>query len=79
MPSSTSTPTVKGNLAASPVHRKRSLCLRRQPLQRTPQTETASFQGLSFTQLKELLAQTEDEIADRRVEELKVLADGYAK
>ena len=45
----------------------------------TLQTETASFQGLSITQLKELLAQTEDAIADRRVEELKVLADGYAK
>ena len=25
------------------------------------------------------MAQTEDAIADRRVEELKVLADGYAK
>ena len=45
----------------------------------TPRTETASFEGLSITQLKELLAQTEDAIADRRVEELKVLADGYAK
>lgn len=45
----------------------------------TPRTETASFEGLSITQLRELLAQTEDAIADRRVEELKVLADGYAK
>ena len=45
----------------------------------TPRTEKASFQGLSFTQLKELLAQTEDAIADRRIEELKVLADGYTK
>ena len=45
----------------------------------TPRTEKASFQGLSFTQLKELLAQTEDAIADRRIEKLKVLADGYAK
>ena len=45
----------------------------------TPQTETASFKGLSITHLKKLLAQTEDAIADRRVEELKVLADGYAK
>ena len=45
----------------------------------TPRTEKASFQGLSFTQLKELLAQTEEAIADRRIEELKVLADGCAK
>ena len=45
----------------------------------TRQTETASFHGLSITHLKELLAQTEDAIADRRAEELKVLADGYAK
>ena len=35
----------------------------------TPQIDTASFQGLSFTQLEELLAQTEDAIADRRVKE----------
>ena len=34
---------------------------------------------MSITELKELLARTEDAIADRRVEELKVLADGYAK
>ena len=45
----------------------------------TPQTETAASRGLSLAQLKELLAQTEDAIADRRIEELKVLADGYAK
>ena len=45
----------------------------------TPQTDTAAFRSLSITQLKELLAQTEDAIADRRIEELKVLADGYAK
>ena len=42
----------------------------------TPQTDTAAFRGLSITQLKELLAQTEDAIADRRIEKLKVLADG---
>ena len=34
---------------------------------------------MSLAQLKELLAQTEEAIADRRIEELKVLADGYAK
>ena len=45
----------------------------------TPQTDTAAFRGLSLAQLKELLAQTEEAIADRRIEELKVLADGYAK
>ena len=45
----------------------------------TPQTDTAAFRGLSLAQLQELLAQTEEAIADRRIEELKVLADGYAK
>ena len=45
----------------------------------TPQTDTAAFRGLSITQLKKFLAQTEDAIADRRFKELKVLADGCAK
>lgn len=45
----------------------------------TPQTDTAAFRGLSITQLKELLTQTEDAIADRRIEELKVLADRYVR
>lgn len=34
---------------------------------------------LSLTALQALLAQTNAAIEDRRVEELKVLADGYAK
>lgn len=34
---------------------------------------------LSLTALQDLLAKTNAAIADRRVEEVKVLADGYAK
>jgi len=45
----------------------------------TPETTTISFRGLSLSALQERLAQTNDAIADRRIEELKVLADGYAK
>lgn len=37
------------------------------------------FQNLSLQQLQELLTKTNAAIADRRVEEIKVLADGYAK
>ncbi len=35
--------------------------------------------GKSLAELQALLAQTDAAIAERRVEELKVLADGYAK
>ena len=35
--------------------------------------------GKSLEELKHLLARTDAAIAERRVEELKVLADGYAK
>jgi DNA-binding protein H-NS len=35
--------------------------------------------GLSYAELRDLLRRTEALIADKRVEELKVLADGYAK
>ena len=45
----------------------------------TPENKHSSFQGLSLSALQERLAQTNDAIADRRTEELKVLADGYAK
>ena len=45
----------------------------------TSENMTASFQGLNLAELQDRLAQTNDAIADRRVEELKVLADGYAK
>ena len=45
----------------------------------TPDHLTTSFRGLSLSALQERLALTNDAIADRRVEELKVLADGYAK
>jgi DNA-binding protein H-NS len=34
---------------------------------------------LTLPELEQLLAQTNDAIAYRRIEELKVLADGYAK
>lgn len=35
--------------------------------------------GKSLAELNDLLARTDAAIAERRVEELKVLADGYAK
>jgi DNA-binding protein H-NS len=35
--------------------------------------------GLPITELQRLLEETNAAIAERRVEELKVLADGYAK
>jgi DNA-binding protein H-NS len=35
--------------------------------------------GLSLEELQRLLAQTDAAIAERRVEELKVLADGFAR
>jgi DNA-binding protein H-NS len=35
--------------------------------------------GKSLDELKQLLAHTDAAIAERRIEELKVLADGYAK
>ncbi len=35
--------------------------------------------GKSLVELKDLLARTDAAIAERRIEELKVLADGYAK
>ena len=35
--------------------------------------------GMALSELRKLLAQTDAAIADRRIEELKVLADGYAK
>jgi DNA-binding protein H-NS len=35
--------------------------------------------GLSMSELQRLLDETDAAIAERRVEELKVLADGYAK
>jgi DNA-binding protein H-NS len=45
----------------------------------TPETKTPPFQGLTLAELQERLAQTNHAIADRRIAELKVLADGYAK
>lgn len=39
----------------------------------------ADLTKLSYAQLRELLQQTETALAERRAEELKVLADGYAK
>lgn len=41
--------------------------------------DTLNLDGLSLSELQQLLATTDAAIADRRVEELKVLADGYAK
>ena len=45
----------------------------------TQTAATPSLQSLSLQELQNLLAQTNEAIAERRVEELKVLADGYAK
>lgn len=38
-----------------------------------------SLSGLSLSELQQMLERTNAAIAERRVEELKVLADGYAK
>jgi DNA-binding protein H-NS len=38
-----------------------------------------SLDGLAMADLQRLLAQTDAAIAERRVEELKVLADGFAR
>jgi DNA-binding protein H-NS len=45
----------------------------------TPDNKTESSQGLTLAELQERLAKTNQAIADRRIEELKVIADGYAK
>jgi len=37
------------------------------------------LKGLSYAELRKLLEQTEAALAEKRVEEMKVLADGYAK
>ena len=43
------------------------------------ETRETKLDGLPLSELQRLLQETEAAIADRRVEELKVLADGYAK
>lgn len=43
------------------------------------QNTSLNLEGQSLADLQRLLAQTDAAIAERRVEELKVLADGYAK
>lgn len=42
-------------------------------------TDKTDLNGLSYAELRVLLTRTETALADKRVEELKVLADGYAK
>lgn len=42
-------------------------------------SDQADLTKLSYSQLRELLQQTETALADKRTEELKVLSDGYAK
>jgi hypothetical protein len=42
-------------------------------------TLPATLDGLAMADLQRLLAQTDAAIAERRVEELKVLADGFAR
>jgi len=43
------------------------------------ETPVMKLEGLPLSELQKLLQETEAAIAERRVEELKVLADGYAK
>ncbi len=43
------------------------------------QESTVNLDGLPLAELQRLLAQTDAAIAERRVEELKVLADGFAR
>jgi DNA-binding protein H-NS len=45
----------------------------------TSDDDKQSLGGLRLAELQALLARTNEQIAERRVEELKVLADGYAK
>lgn len=45
----------------------------------TPKPLIPELDQLPLADLQALLAKTDAAIADRRVEELKVLADGYAK
>ena len=40
---------------------------------------TSGLDGLAMADLQRLLAETDMAIAERRVEELKVLADGFAR
>lgn len=42
-------------------------------------TSPTALDGLALADLQRLLAQTDAAIAERRVEELKVLADGFAR
>ncbi|MDT7836280.1 hypothetical protein [Aquabacterium sp. OR-4] len=42
-------------------------------------THKIELDGLPLAELQRLLAQTDAAIAERRVEELKVLADGFAR
>ncbi len=42
-------------------------------------THPTTLDGLAMADLQRLLAQTDAAIAERRVEELKVLADGFAR
>ena len=44
-----------------------------------PQVSSPDLKGLALADLQRMLAQTEAAIAERRVEELKVLADGFAR
>lgn len=44
-----------------------------------PEKFQAPLRDLPLADLRRLLAQTDAAIAERRIEELKVLADGYAK
>jgi DNA-binding protein H-NS len=43
------------------------------------QTRDMKLETLPLAELQKMLRDTESAIAERRVEELKVLADGYAK
>ena len=43
------------------------------------QDTSPDLKGLALADLQRMLAQTEAAIAERRVEELKVLADGFAR
>jgi len=44
-----------------------------------PLASSPDLKGLALADLQRMLAQTEAAITERRVEELKVLADGFAR
>jgi hypothetical protein len=66
--------------AAPPLPRRRLACSRLSLSTTMTQPHTKlPLDGKTLAELQDLLTRTDAAIAERRIEELKVLADGYAK